>query len=192
HGRQILLSQAAASAVRTALPGGDTLRDLGTHRLKDLQEPEQIFQFVPPGEPAEFQPLRSLEAFAHNLPRQTTRFIGRWPEMAAVRELLSRAAILTLTGAGGCGEARLVLEVAAELIEEYGDGVWLVELAALSDPDLLVPSVAAALGMREDPHRPILPALIEHLRPRSLLLLVDNCEHLLEACAQLVHTLMRS
>src|SRR5262249_19039400 len=81
HGRQILLPQAAASAVQTSLPEGAALRDLGTHRLKDLQEPEQIFQFVPPGGPAEFQPLRSLEAFAHNLPRQTTRFIGRWPEM---------------------------------------------------------------------------------------------------------------
>src|SRR4029079_8912840 len=106
HGRQILLSQAAASRVEAFLPEGAALRDLGTHRLKDLQEPERIFQFVPPGASVEFRPLRSLEAFAHNLPRQTSRFIGRWPEMAAVRELLSHAAILTLTGAGGCGKTR--------------------------------------------------------------------------------------
>ena len=104
HGGQILLSQAAASRARPSLSDGAALRDLGTHRLKDLQEPERIFQFVLPGAPVECQPLRSLEAFAHNLPRQTTRFIGRWPEMAAVRQLLSSSAILTLTGAGGCGK----------------------------------------------------------------------------------------
>jgi predicted ATPase/class 3 adenylate cyclase len=191
HGGQILLSQAAADRVRAPLPEGATLRDLGTHRLKDLQEPERIFQFVPPGTPMEFPPLRSLEAFAHNLPRQTTRFIGRWPEMAAVRQLLSSAAILTLTGAGGCGKTRLALQVAAEMVEEHGDGAWLVELAALSDPELLVPGVATALGLREEPQRPILATLMDYLRPRSLLLLLDNCEHLLGACAQLVDTLLK-
>ena len=118
--------------MRDDLPEGASLRELGAHRLKDLQRPEPIFQLHAPGLPAEFPPLRSLEAFAHNLPLQLTRFIGREREIAAGEAtLLATTRLLTLTGAGGCGKTRLALQVAAELLEEYADGVWLVELAAL-------------------------------------------------------------
>jgi hypothetical protein len=131
---QILLSQATADLVRAALPAAAALRDLGAHRLKDLGQPEHLFQLVHPELPSEFPPLRSLEAFAHNLPRQLTSFIGREREMAEVKRLLATTALLTLTGSGGCGKTRLALQVAADLVEEFSDGVWLVELAALSDP----------------------------------------------------------
>jgi non-specific serine/threonine protein kinase len=143
-------------------------------------------------------PLRSLEAFAHNLPLQLTSFIGREGEIASVKCLLQSTRLLTLTGAGGCGKTRLALQVAAELLVGAGpracplpDGAWLVELAALSDPPLVPQTVAAALGVREEPDRPLLATLTDSLQPRTLLLVLDNCEHLLSACAQLVEALLR-
>src|SRR4029079_13359246 len=111
-----------------------SLCDLGIHGLKDLQQPERLFQLLHPDLPSDFPPLRSLEAFAHNLPRQLTSFIGREKEMDEIKRLLATTPLLTLTGAGGCGKTRLALQVAADLVEEYADGVWLVELAALSEP----------------------------------------------------------
>jgi predicted ATPase/DNA-binding SARP family transcriptional activator len=133
----------------------------------------------------------SLELFADNLPAQLTRFIGREQEMVEVKRLLSRTRLLTLTGAGGCGKTRLALQVAADLVEEYADGVWLVELAALADPVLAPQTVASALGVREQPGRPLSQTLVDHLKPRSLLLVLDNCEHLLAACAHLAEGLLR-
>src|SRR5438552_860297 len=175
HGGQVLLSQATADLARDPLPGGVSLRDLGSHRLKDLQQPEHLFQLLGAALPAAFPPLRSLEAFAHNLPVQLTRFIGREPEMAAVKRLLASTHLLTLTGSGGCGKTRLAQQVAADLLEQYPDGVWLVELAALADPALVVQAVAAALAVREEPGRPLTQTLLDYLRPRHLLLVVDNC-----------------
>jgi predicted ATPase/class 3 adenylate cyclase len=192
HGGQVLLSRATQELVRDHLPVGVSLRDLGSHRLKDLQLPEQIFQLLHHDLPANFPPLRSLEAFAHNLPRQLTRFIGREREMAEVKRLLATTALLTLTGAGGCGKTRLSLQVAADLLEEYADGVWLVELAALTDPALVLQTVASTLGVREERARPLAQTLVDHLRSKSLLLVLDNCEHLLAACAELVEALLRS
>src|SRR5207302_802139 len=111
--------------------------------------------------------------------RQLTHFIGREREMAAVKELLSRTALLTLTGSGGCGKTRLALQVAAELLDQCADGVWLVELAPLSDPALVPQTVASALGVREEPGRPLNATLTDFLRGKQALLVVDNCEHLL-------------
>jgi predicted ATPase/DNA-binding SARP family transcriptional activator len=192
HGGQTLLSQTTAALVREALPESVSLRELGAHRLKDLQRPEPIFQLVHPDLPAEFPPLRSLEAFAHNLPVQLTRFVGREGEITEVKRLLTTARLLTLTGAGGCGKTRLALQVAVELVEEYADGIWLVELAALSDPSLLAQTVASALGVREEAGRSLTEALTDTLRGRSLLLVFDNCEHLLPACAELADRLLRA
>jgi predicted ATPase/class 3 adenylate cyclase len=191
HGGQTLLSQTTAALVRDDLPEGVSLRELGAHRLKDLQRPEPIFQLLHPNLPAEFPPLRSLEAFAHNLPLQLTRFIGREREMAAVKRLLQSARLLTLTGAGGCGKTRLALQVAADLLPEYPDGVWLVELAALADPALVPQTVAAVLGVQEESDRPLLVTLGDYLRTRTLLLVLDNCEHLLAACTQLTEGVLR-
>jgi predicted ATPase/class 3 adenylate cyclase len=192
HGGQVLLSQAIADPVREHLPAGTSLRDLGSHRLKDLQQPEHLYQLLHPALPADFPPLRSLEAFAHNLPRQLTNFIGREKEMAEVKQLLATTSLLTLTGSGGCGKTRLALQVAAEVLETYAEGVWLVELAALADPALVPQTVATALGLREEPGRPLTATLADYLRARSLLLVLDNCEHLLAASAQLTDTLLRA
>jgi class 3 adenylate cyclase len=191
HGGQVLLSAATQELIRDQLPEGVSLRDLGAHRLRDLHQPEHLFQLLHPDLPADFPPLRSLEAFAHNLPAQLTSFIGREREMADVKRLLAASRLLTLTGAGGCGKTRLALHVAADLVEEYPHGAWLVELAALSDPALVPQAVATALGVREEPGRPLTATLNDYLRSRSLLLVLDNCEHLLAACAQLVESLLR-
>jgi predicted ATPase/DNA-binding SARP family transcriptional activator len=192
HGGQSLLSQTTAALVRDGLPEGVSLRELGRHRLKDLQRAEPIFQLMHPDLPSEFPPLRSLETFAHNLPLQLTRFIGREREIAAVKRLMQKARLLTLTGAGGCGKTRLALQVAADLLEAYADGVWLVELAALSDPALVPQTAAIALGVREVHGRPLTQTLIDALRTKQALLLLDNCEHLLAACAQLTETLLQA
>jgi predicted ATPase/class 3 adenylate cyclase/uncharacterized protein HemY len=198
HGGQVVLSQATAELAQAALPEGGRsgatwgLRDLGTHRLKDLQQPEHLFQLRHPSLPAEFPPLRSLEAFAHNLPAQLTSFIGREQAMAQVKQFLSTTRLLTLTGSGGCGKTRLALQVAADLLEAYPDGVWLVELAPLADPTLVPQTVASALGVREQPGRPLTETLGDYLKPKALLLILDNCEHLLTACAQLADTLLRN
>jgi predicted ATPase len=158
---------------------------------KHRQRPEPIFPLVNPELPKEFPPRRSLEAFAHNLPVQLTSFVGRRQEMAEVKRLLASTHLLTLTGAGGCGKTRLALQTAADLIGEYGDGVWLVELASLSEPGLVPQSVAATLGLREEPHRPLTETLTDALRARSLLLVLDNCEHLVSACPQLAQALLQ-
>jgi hypothetical protein len=153
HGGQVLLSQAVADAAGEPLPPGATLRDLGAHRLKDLQQPQRIFQLLHPDLAAAFPPSRSIEAFRHNLPAQLTSLVGREAEMATVAQLLSESRLLTLTGAGGCGKTRLSLRVAADQVDAYRDGVWFVPLAALTDPGLVPQVVATALGVREEPGR---------------------------------------
>ncbi|HZO90044.1 MAG TPA: tetratricopeptide repeat protein [Chthonomonadaceae bacterium] len=186
HGGQVLLSQAA----RDLLPPDAPLMDKGSHRLKDLQQPEHVFQLAAPDLPSEFPPLRSLRNT--NLPVQTTSFIGREQEMAQLKRLFSSTRLLTLTGIGGCGKTRLALQAAADLLEDYPDGAWLVELAALSEGSPVPQSVASALGLREEPGRSLTQTLIDYLQSRSLLLILDNCEHLVAACASLAETLLRS
>jgi predicted ATPase/class 3 adenylate cyclase len=191
YGGQVLLSQPTYELVRDALPDGMSLRDLGQHRLKDLVRPEHIFQLVSPDLPADFPPLQSLNLLPNNLPRQLTSFIGREREMAEVKEGLTATALLTLTGTGGCGKTRLALQAAADLVEAYPHGVWLVELAALADPNLVAQTVASVLGVREAPGRPLTETLVDALRPKQLLLVLDNCEHLVAACAALAGLLLR-
>ena len=140
---------------------------------------------------ADASPPNAIAARPNNLPAPTTRFIGREHQIDDIRRLLGSSRLLTLTGAGGCGKTRLALQVAAELLQEYPDGVWLVELASLSDPALVPQSVASVLGIREEPGKAILPTLVENLKSKRLLLVLDNCEHLLTACAQLADALMR-
>ncbi len=192
HGGQVLLSQATADLVRDALPRGVTLRDLGVHRLRDLTRSEAIFQLLHPDLSSDLPPLRSLQAFAHNLPVQLTSFLGRERELAEIKRLLATTRLLTLTGTGGVGKTRLALQVAADLLEEYPDGVWLVELAPLMDPALQPLAVASALGVQEEPNCPLLATLSDYLRPRKMLLLLDNSEHLLSGCAQVADTLLRN
>ena len=134
--------------MRDALPDGASLRDLGEHRLKDLQRPEHLFQVVLPDLPADFPPLRTLDAVPHNLPLQLTSFVGRERELAEVAGLLGTQRLLTLTGPGGTGKTRLALQAAAEAIEGYPDGVWFVDLAPLADAALVPDAALAAVGAR--------------------------------------------
>jgi predicted ATPase/class 3 adenylate cyclase len=192
HGGQVVLSEAAVALVRDALPEGAGLRDLGEHRLKDLQHPERVFQLAAPGLPGDFPALRTLDALPHNLPLQLTSFVGRERELGEVAALLGAQRLVTLTGPGGTGKTRLALQAAADALERYPDGVWLAELAALADPGLVPQAVAAAVGVREEPGRPLPATLADALRPKRLLLLLDNCEHVLDAGARLADALLRA
>lgn len=191
HGEQILLSEATRALVEQSPPENSTLRDLGQHRLRDLARAEHIFQLVVAGLRSEFPPLRSLDVLPNNLPRQLTSFIGRTKEQAEIKSRLAETSLLTLTGSGGAGKTRLALQVAAELVESFGDGVWLVELEPLSDPALVTQTVAMTLGVREE-QRPLVQTLLDYLKLKSLLLVLDNCEHVLSASAGLVQALLQS
>ncbi len=192
YGGQILLSESTRVLVGNDLPEGVSLRNLGEHRLKDLARPERLFQIVATDLPAEFPPLRSLNVLPNNLPIQLTSFIGREREIRELMQALFSTRLLTLSGAGGVGKTRLALQVAAEVLEEFPDGVWLVELAALPDPELVPQTVATVLGIREQSGRPVLTTIEESLRARRLLFVLDNCEHLIAACARFAHDLLRT
>ena len=192
HGGQVLLSRTAAQLVCEALPAQAALKPLGEHRLRDLTQPEDIFQLGHPDLPCDFPPLRSLAAFSHNLPLQLTSLIGREQELQELQRLLGTTRLLTLTGTAGAGKTRLALQLGADLLEDYPDGVWLTELAALTVPSLVPQAGLGALGLREEPGRTLTDTLTDSLRPKRALLILDNCEHLVEACARLAETLLRS
>jgi predicted ATPase/class 3 adenylate cyclase len=192
HGGQTILSQVVAEDVRDRLPTSVTLRDLGSVRLRDLGRPERIYQVVHPQLRQDFPALRSLESTPNNLPQEITPFIGREHALAEVRQLLSNARLLTLVGMGGLGKTRLSLRLSAEVLDEYADGVWFVELAPLEDARLVAQAVASVLGVKEEPGRPVLEALLDFVKDRLLLLILDNCEHLVHACAQLAKDLLQS
>ena len=193
HGGQVVVSAAAAGLLADCLPAAVGLKDLGLHRLKDVGRPEQVFQLQAEGLRAAFPPLRSLDnpRLLTNLPAQVSSFIGREAELAEVRRLVGGSRLVTLTGAGGAGKTRLGLQVAAGLADGAGDGVWFADLAPLGDPDLVAVTVADVLGVRQEPGRPVLDTLVEAVAGRSLLVLLDNCEHVIGACAKLADALLR-
>jgi len=193
HGDQILLSRASQELVCDTLPPNVALRDLGTHRLKDLTRPEHIFQVVAPALPADFPPLRSLDLESTNLPAQLTPLIGRERELEQVGARLRRADVrlITLTGPGGIGKTRLALQTAADLLDSFVDGVFFVDLAPISDPALVVATIAQTLGLKEAGGQPLLDSLKRYLREKELLLLLDNFEQIVEA-APLVAELLRA
>lgn len=192
HGGQILLSQSTRDLVEDNLPADVQLRDLGAHRLKDLARPEHVFQVVTPELASDFPALKSLDSMPHNLPVQLTSFVGREQEIAEIKRLFPTTRIFTIMGPGGVGKTRFALQMAAEMLEAFGDGVWFVELASLSNPDLVPQTVASVLGLREQPGKSLLVTLSEYLRNKHLLLLLDNCEHLVTACAHLVDSLLKN
>ena len=192
HGGQILISDVTQGLVTRDLSDGVRLRDLGEHRLKDLAHPHRLFQVLAPDLSTDFPPVRSLDAHPHNLPIQLTSFIGRGREIAEVKRLLGAARLVTLTGSGGAGKTRLALQVAADVVEGNSDGVWLAEFAPIADPVLVPKTVASAMNVPEQPGRDMTETLVDALRPKALLLVLDNCEHLLAACRDLAAALLRT
>ena len=192
HGGQILLSLPACELVCDDLPAGVSLRDMGLQRLRDLIRPEHIFQLVSADLPADFPPLKTLDTLLNNLPAQLTSFVGREKEIAEIKEILQHARLVTLTGMGGSGKTRLSVQVAADLLEDFSAGVWFVEFAPLTDPELIPSSVAAALGLQPQSGSSPRSALVEYMREKKYLLLFDNCEHLIDAAAKFAGELVRA
>ena len=192
HGGQVLVSNAARSALGDDGSADLWLRDLGEHGLKDMGRPEHVFQVCSAGLEDVTRPLRSIDRPRHNLPAARTSFTGREGQSVELRELLGRERLVTVTGAGGCGKTRLATRVAEEMVNHKPDGVWLVELASVRDPGLVSAAVATAVDVRAEGAPDTLAAVIDALRDRELLLVVDNCEHLIEASAAAVHALLRS
>ncbi len=192
HGGQVLLSQTTVDLVRDALPSGVTVRDMGEHRLKGIANPERLWQLVAPDLRQDFPPLASLDALPNNLPVQLTSFVGREKEIKEIKRLLATTRLLTFTGSGGVGKTRLSLQVGADLLDSFANGVWFVELAPLADPALVPQSVALVFGLEEESSRPFIEILKDYLREKSMLLLLDNCEHLTSACAELADTLLHA
>lgn len=192
HGGQVLVSLVVEQLVRGQLPEGVSLRDLGEHRLKDLSRRQQVFDLAIPGLPSDFPALTSLDALPNNLPAQLTQFVGREREMATVRGLLADDRLVTLMGFGGTGKTRLALQVAADQLPAFPDGVWLIELAPLTDAGELPQALASAIGIQEAPGTALADTLLEELRSRSLLLVLDNCEHLIDASARWAERILRT
>jgi predicted ATPase/class 3 adenylate cyclase len=192
HGGQALVSGATELLVREDLPEGCALVDLGEHRLRDLARPVRVFQLTGPGLRAEFPPLRTLEAFAGNLPVQLSSFVGRAGELAELAAAMRRSPLVTVAGAGGVGKTRLALHAAADQLPSFSDGAWLCELHAAGDGEAMAQAVAAALRVRPRAGLSVAGSVVEFLRTRSALLLVlDNCEHLLAAAAALAAEILR-
>src|SRR6266699_2645143 len=193
HGGQVLLSQTTRHLVEHTLPDGVSLRDLGEHRLKDLQQQSHLFQLVIAGLPDDFPPLLTLDIHPHNLPVQPTPLIGREREVAAVQQLLLRedVRLLTLTGPGGSGKTRLGLHVAAELSDHFTDGIYFVNLAPISDAELVVPTIAQTLGVKESVTRSMVEQLQAFLQEKRLLLVLDNFEQVVSAALRLSDLLAR-
>jgi predicted ATPase/class 3 adenylate cyclase len=193
HGGQVLLSGAAAGLVADGLPDGVALRPLGQHRLKDLGRPEQVFQLEAAFLVADFPQLASLDnpELPNNLPMIISPFIGRDPELAEVRDLLRASRLLTLTGAGGSGKTRLALQAAAEMLGVRRDGIWYVELAPLTEPEQVPAAVAAVLGLPDPGSLQLAEAVIDALGCQDALVILDNCEHLIDAAAKFCDTGIR-
>ena len=190
HGGQVLLSGATRELVRDVLAADIELLDLGEKRLKDLLRPEHIYQLNITGLPATFPLLKTLDLFPNNLPIQLTSFVGRENEIAELKQELDAHRLVTLTGSGGTGKTRLSLQVAADLLEHFDHGVWFIELAPLTDPDLIPQTILSAMGISEQPNKTPLEILKEYLREKQSLIILDNCEHLISASAQVVNTLL--
>lgn len=190
HGGQVLISMTTRHLLREELPPGLALRDLGEWRLKDLLHPERIFQLVVPGLPADFPSITALNAYRHNIPAELTRLIGREQEMTEIGRILVDYRLVTLTGSGGVGKTRLALALARQCLERFAGGVWVANLAPITSPELVPQTLLSLFGLQEDSSRRPLEALTDYIGQKSLLLLLDNCEHLILSCAELSEALL--
>jgi predicted ATPase len=191
HGEQFLVSLSAAELVSDDLPVGLELIDLGEQRLRDLSRPERIFQVVAATLPSEFPAIRTVDAFPGNLPLQVTSFVGRRDELGELSKLLHDARMVTVTGTGGVGKTRVAVQLAAELLQRFPDGAWLFELAAVTDAVAMVELVATTLSVSPRTGLSLEGAIIELLRSKQALLVLDNCEHLLDAAGELAEVMLR-
>jgi predicted ATPase/class 3 adenylate cyclase len=185
HGGQVLISGDTAELTNGAISPQGALRDLGFAQLKDLASPEHVWQLDITGLPSEFPPLRSLDALPNNLPLQRTSFVGREQDVSEVKALLDRHRLLTLVGSGGVGKTRLAIQLGADLLDRYPDGAWFVDLAPIGDPELVASVAAQTLGMSQRQGQRVDEALPQWLKRKKLLLIFDNCEHVLETVAAL-------
>lgn len=192
HGGQVVISDATRSLVQSSLGDGLTLRDLGLHRLKDLARPERLFQLVIEGVPDTFPALRTLDSTPNNLPTQLTSFVGREEVVDQAKRLLERTRLLTLTGPGGIGKTRLSLQIAAEEVQRFPDGVYFVALSAVRDPQLVPSAIAQAIGLPVAGNRLPMDAVTDHLRDKRVLLVVDNFEQLVPEGAPIVSQLLQA
>lgn len=192
HGGQILLSNVTENLLRGQLPRDVTLRDMGEHRFKNITQSVRVFQVVVRDLQSEFPPLRALDIHPNNLPTQLTSFIGREKEIEAITRTLANSRLLTLTGSGGTGKTRLSLQAAAGMLDQFKDGVWFIELAPISNPALVPNTIADVLHVTEEPGRLMQASLLDWLKDKEILLIVDNCEHLIDACAQLVDSILHA
>ena len=192
HGGQTLVTQAVAERVAGRLSPDLSLLDLGSVRLRDLASPERVHQLQHTALRSQFPPLRSLEATPNNLTQQLNSFVGRERELREVREVLGKTRLLTLLGMGGIGKSRLSVQLGAELLDEYPDGVWLVELAPLADALLVPQALASVLGVKEERGESVVDALLAYVRDKTLLVILDNCEHVVHACADLAKRVLQA
>jgi predicted ATPase/class 3 adenylate cyclase len=191
HGGQLLVSDATERVLGDAAAQSFELVGLGEHRLRDLAQGSRVFQVVAPELDGEFPPLQSLEAFPGNLPLQLTSFVGREDELVVLAKMLGASRLVTLTGMGGVGKTRLALQIAAEVIGEFRDGAWLCELAPVTDPDAVWETLATCLRVQPLPGRAVDESVLNYLATKQLLLVLDNCEHVLDAVARLVDAIQR-
>jgi len=192
YGGQILLSNACARLIQNELPEGITLRDMKQHRLKGLPNPERLWQVIAPDLRQDYPPLQSLMDVPNNLPVQLSTFIGREKEVGQIKQRLEKNRLVTLTGSGGVGKTRLSIRVASELLNEYPNGAWMVELAPITDPDLVSQAICTSLDITLRGNTSPVSLLTEYLGEKKLLLVVDNCEHLIETCAQISDSLLHA
>jgi predicted ATPase/class 3 adenylate cyclase/DNA-binding CsgD family transcriptional regulator len=191
HGGQILVSNTTENLLREQLSSQVSLRNMGMQKFAGVPSPVRVFQVVAPDLPIVFPPLRTLDNLPNNLPTQLTSFVGREKELADVGHLFQNTRLLTLIGPGGTGKTRLSLEAASQVLDQYADGVWFVELAPILDPSLVPRTTAIAIGLRDEPQRPVIDMLCDYLREKKILIVLDNCEHLVDACAQLADRILR-
>jgi len=192
HGGQVLLSNITRELAGDGFPTDTEMIDLGEKRLKDLLRPERLYQLNISGLATTFPPLKTLDSFPNNLPVHLTSFIGRENEIDEVKQELEEHRLVTLTGSGGTGKTRLSLQVAAELIEKFDHGIWFVELAPITDPELVPQTILTAIGIKEQENKAPLELLKEYFQERQTLIVLDNCEHLVSASAQVVNELLRA
>ncbi len=191
HGGQVLISGTTGDLLQGDMPQDTGIRDLGEHQLRDLVRPERVYQLTAPGFDDIFPALRSLEALPNNLPRQPTAFVGRDHELSEIKALVAKSQVVTLVGTGGIGKTRAALQVGADLLDGSGDGVWFVDLAQVSSEEGITTAIASVFGIQTRPERNPLDDICQHLKNKHLLLILDNCEHLVTQTSHIVATIVK-